>query len=333
MRLLILGGTGWLGGEIAGTALRQGHHVTCLARGTSGSVPSGAALIRADRDDPDGLAPVVDGRWDAVLDVSRQPGQVRRAVAALHPVSDLYVFVSSGSVYADHKTPNQDEDGPLLSPLEGDVMESMQTYGEAKVASEQHVRTGCGLERSLIARVGLIGGPGDVSDRTGYWPSRFARPAGADGSVLIPDSATSVQLIDVRDLASWLVESAIARTHGTFDVTGPPTPLTDMLRTARTVAGHTGPVVRVPSAWLVEHGVETWMGPRSLPLWLADDPDWAAFSDRDSARARAAGLRTRPLEQTLADTLAWELTRDPDRPRTAGLTAAEEQALLSEYAG
>jgi 2'-hydroxyisoflavone reductase len=331
--MLILGGTGWLGGEIAGTAVRQGHDVTCLARGTSGSVPAGAAFVRADRDDPSGLAPAVDGHWDAVLDVSRQPGQVRRAVAALQPVSDRFVFVSSGSVYADHATPKQDEDGPLLPALEGDVMESMQTYGEAKVASEQHVRMGFGPERSLIARVGLIAGPGDVSDRTGYWPLRFARPAGADGSVLIPDSTTPVQLIDVRDLARWLVESATARTSGTFDVTGPPTPLDEVLRAARAVAGHTGPVVSVGSPWLVEHGVDTWMGPRSLPLWLADDPDWAGFGDRDGARARAAGLRTRPLEQTLADTLAWELTRAPDRPRNAGLTVAEEQTLLAEYAG
>ncbi len=137
MRLLILGGTGWLGGELATTAIRDGHQVTCLARGTSGPVPAGATLVKGDRDDPDGLAAVAADRWDAVLDVSRQPGQVRRAVAEL--TTDTYVFVSSGSVYSDHGTPNQDETGPLLAALGSDVMESMATYGEAKVAAEQHV--------------------------------------------------------------------------------------------------------------------------------------------------------------------------------------------------
>ncbi len=166
MRLLILGGTGWLGGELAATALRLGHDVTCLARGESGPTPAGITFIGADRDQPDGLAALPPETWDAVLDVSRQPGHVRRAVGLLADRSGAYVFVSSGSVYADQGPLGQDESAPTLEPLAGDVMESMATYGEAKVASEQHVLTGFGTARSLIARVGLIGGPDDVTDRT-----------------------------------------------------------------------------------------------------------------------------------------------------------------------
>ena len=326
MRLLILGGTGWLGGELATTAIRDGHQVTCLARGTSGAVPAGATFVKGDRDDADGLAAVTADRWDAVLDVSRQPGQVRRAVAEL--TTDSYVFVSSGSVYSDHSTPNQDESGPLLTALDGDVMESMATYGEAKVAAEQHVEAAFG-DRALIARVGLIGGPGDITDRTGYWPLRFACPSTVDGRVLTPDDDGGVQIIDVRDLAQWLVDSAGHR-GGTFNVTGESVPLSTVLQMARKVAAHTGPVAAADTDWLLAHDIEPWAGPRSLPLWLGGDPDWAGFGSRDSSRARAAGLRARPLKDTFADTLAWELTRDRTEPRLAGLTDADERALLEQ---
>ena len=177
MRLLVLGGTAWLGGYLTATALERGHHVTCLARGESGTVPEGAALIRADRDHPEAYDQVSQQDWDVVVDVSRQPGHVVRAVTALERRSESFVFVSSGNVYADHGTPGDDESAALLPALVGDVMESMETYGEAKVACERHVLAAFGTDRTLIARAGLIGGPGDIFDRTGYWPLRFVRPA------------------------------------------------------------------------------------------------------------------------------------------------------------
>lgn len=265
------------------------------------------------------------------MDVSRQPGQVRRAVSALVGRSHTFVFVSSGNVYADHRAPGQDETAPLLPALAGDVMESMETYGEAKVACEQFVLDGYAADRSLIARVGLIGGPGDIFDRTGYWPLRFARPAAPDGSVLVPNATTPTQVIDVRDLSRWLVDAAVNGVRGVYNVTGQTLPLDDHLLIARVVAGHTGHVVAAAPDWLANHGVQPWMGPRSLPLWL-NDPDWAGFNARDSTRAQAVGLRTRPLEQTLADTLGWELTRDLARPRRAGLNDADERSLLHAYA-
>lgn len=251
MRFLILGGTAWLGSAIATAALGRGHRVTCLARGQSGSVPDGAASIRADPDGPGAYEQVTGADWDVVVDVSRQPGQVRRAAAALAGRTGLFVFISSGNVYADHTTPGADESAALLPPLAGDVMESMETYGEAKVACEQHVLQAFGPERSLIARVGLIGGPGDIFDRTGYWPLRFARPAAADGSVLVPDEpGLATQVIDVRDLAAWIVDAGARGLAGTYNAAGLAMPLPEHLAAARAVAGHTGPVVAAAPDWL-----------------------------------------------------------------------------------
>jgi nucleoside-diphosphate-sugar epimerase len=330
VRILVLGGTVWLGRCIADTAVDRGHHVTCLARGASAAPPDRAEFVRADRDRPDAYAGVSGVDWDVVVDVSRQPGQVRRAVEALADRAGTFVFISSASAYADHGTPGDDESAALLPPLEGEVMETMATYGEAKVACEQHVRAAFGPDRSLVIRVGLIGGPGDIFGRSGYWPLRFAQPAADDGSVLVPDApALPTQVIDVRDLAAWVVDAGTAGVSGIFNAMGETTPLPDHLEVARTVAGHTGPVVPVGQEWLLAHDVEPWMGERSLPLWLPL-PDYAGFSARDSSAARAAGLVTRPLADTLADTLEWELASGPDRPRLAGLTAEEERSLLAD---
>ncbi|HEV2929211.1 MAG TPA: NAD-dependent epimerase/dehydratase family protein [Propionibacteriaceae bacterium] len=331
MRTLILGGTAWLGAQLARTARDRGSQVTCLARGVSGAAPPGVELVRADRIRPEAYDQVRDRDWDAVFDVSRHPGQVRTAVEALHGRAGLFVFVSSGNVYADHRAPGQDEGAPLLDPLDSDVMSSMADYGEAKVACEQHVQRVIGPDRALVARVGLIGGPGDPFDRSGYWPHRFARPATADRAVLVPNApGLSTQLIDVRDLAAWLVDAAARRLSGTYNVAGPTLALADHLEVARQVAEHTAPVVPVDEEWLTDQGVQPWMGERSLPLWL-NDPDWLGFNARDTSAAGAAGLRTRPLAETLADTLAWELTQDPDRVRLAGLTVADERELLEAW--
>ena len=332
MRILILGGTAWLGSTIATAAMHHGHKVTCLARGESGPVPTGIRFVRGDRSRPDAYADVAAEDWDVAVDVSRQPGQVAEAVRALSDRTGSYIFVSSGNVYADAATPGQDERAPLLAALPGDVMESMESYGEAKVACEDRVRGGFGADRSLIVRAGLIGGPGDVSDRSGYWPLRFSEPAGADGSVLVPDSpGLLAQLIDVRDLAEWIIDAAEDGTIGVFNATGETVTLTEHLAIARAVAGHTGPIVGVAAQWLLDHEVGPWSGPRSLPLWLPL-PDYAGFSARDSSAARAAGLVTRPLADTLADTLRWERRRVPEGPRRAGLADADEAALLAELA-
>ena len=206
--------------------------------------------MRADRTEPGAYAVVAPEPWDLVVDVSRQPGQVRSGAAALADAA-FFVFVSSGNVYADHRTPGLDESTPLLAPLDCDVMESMETYGEAKVACERGHREPSARTAFMIARAGLIGGPGDWFGRTGYWPLRFARPAAADGSVLVPDAPDlPTQVIDVRDLAAWLLTAGEYRSAGHYNACGETIPFAEHLATARRVAGHTGPVVRpTRSGW------------------------------------------------------------------------------------
>jgi nucleoside-diphosphate-sugar epimerase len=325
MAILVLGGTAWLGRELVAAALGRGEEVTVLARGESGPVPSGVEAIRADRADPAAYEPVVGRDWDAVLDVSRQPSQVASALTALGERAATWVFVSSSSVYARADQPGADESAERLPPHESDD-DGWETYGGRKVACEDLVLAALG-DRALVARSGLIAGPGDHTDRTGYWPLRFAHPATPDGVVLVPASAVSTQVVDVRDLATWLVDCAVGHRTGVANAAGPVLPLTEHLATARTVAGHEGELVSVEPGWLEEHDVQAWSGPRSLPLWLPE-PTYAGFMARRSDTARSLGLRFRPLADTLTDTLDWELQSGPGRTRKAGLTPADEASLI-----
>lgn len=320
MRILVLGGTAWVGRTTAEIARDLGHEVTCLARG-SAPFPAGVRVVRGDRTEAaayDGL-----GEVDRVVDVARHPGQVRTAVDALAGRCGSYVFVSSGNVYADHSRFGADERAPLLPPLGAEAMASMAEYGEAKVACETRIAAAFPAAH-VLARAGLIGGPGDDSGRTSYWPWRFAR--NATDPVLVPaDADAPTQVVDVRDLATWLVQTS---GWGAFNVTGDVTPLGEHLAAARAVAGHTGELVPASRDWLAARDVTPWMGPRSLPLWGTDEPGWEAFAAVSNARAVADGLRLRPLLDTLTDTLAW--ARGVERPWAAGLTDAEEGALLAE---
>lgn len=326
-RTLVLGGTAWLGGEVARQAAARGDEVVCLARGEAGAVPDGARLVASDRDSPDAYAPVAGSEWDVVVDVSRQPGQVRSAVAALGERTRHWVYVSSCSVYASHAVTGADESAELLPAL-ADVEATAETYGEGKVACEQLCTAALG-DRVTLARIGLIGGWGDRSDRFGYWPGRFA--LAGDEPVLVPDAdGLASQVIHVSDVAAWLLLAADEGFGGAYNVVGTRDRLEEVLALARDVAGHTGESVRVPSGWLEEQGVNPFMGERSLALWLPD-PDWAGFSARSAARAVAAGLVCRSLDDTLRDALAYERHLGLERERRAGLTRDEERALLTAW--
>jgi len=330
-RVLVLGGTAWLGGEVARQALAAGHAVTCLARGDSGSVPSGADLVSADRTGPDAYRELSTGRWDLVVDVSRQPGQVRTAVSALAGQAEHWVFVSTGSVYADHSTPGAGIDAALLPPLDGDVA-SVEDYGSGKVACERLCREARG-EDLLVARSGLIAGRGDPSDRFGYWPGRFALAAQDGGPVLVPERLDRpAQLVDVVDLAGWLLTAGLGGVTGTVDAYGPRRVLGEVLDQAQEVAGFAGEVIAFADDELLAAGVDEYMGPRSLPLWL-QDPDWAGFSDRSTTSAEAAGLGWRDLATTMGDALDGERELGLARTgRKAGLDRADELALVAEAA-
>ncbi len=324
MRILVLGGSVFLSRTVAADAVARGHDVTCVTRGRSGAVPEGVRHViwdRADAPPPDLAAE----DFDAVVDVSRIPSHVRRAVAAWP--SAHWTFVSTINVYADNETPDPGTDGPLVDAIEEDrdLAEDPEAYGGMKVACERLVQTGA--RASLVIRPGLIVGPGDPTGRYGYWPLRLAE----GGRVLGPgDPGDRVQIIDVRDLAEWIVRCAVSGATGVYDGIGPATPIGDLLdESAAGVTSETPLEIVWPGPeFLAEQEVEPWMGPDALPLWLPR-PDYDGMATHRFDLSAAAGLTVRPFADTARDTLAW-MRAHPDAGRT-GMSRQKEAEILVAY--
>lgn len=334
MRILVLGGTIFVGYAVAVEGSRRGHDVVCAARGESGAVPDGTTLVKVDRDAEDGLAPLAGETFDAVVDVSPLSYPwVRRALDALADRAGHWTFVSTVNVYADNETTGQTPaTGPLVPALEqhatrDEMMaageDGVALYGGIKVASENAVRSVMG-DRAFVVRPGLITGSWDRSDRFGYWPGRFAR----GGRVLVPDTASPIQTIDVKDFARWIVDGAENGTSGTYDAVGPHRPTLEMIEEIASVTGFDGEIVKASPDWLAAAGVNPWSGPTSLPLWLP--PGYEGMKTHDPAPSIAAGLRIAPFADAVLDALAREKELGLDRERRAGLSPSEEEELLAK---
>ena len=308
MRILVLGGSVFLSRAVAEEAVRRGHDVTCANRGTSGPVPHGAASARWDRTE-DVPAELAATPYDAVVDVARMPSWVRRGVAAWPGAH--WLFVSTVSVYDDDAPAGPDGRAPVLEAQHEDVdlQQDLSAYGPMKVACEEVVRAGAAS--AMVVRPGLIGGPGDPSGRFTYWPVRLAD----GGDVLAGGLPTELtQVIDVRDLATWLVTLVEDRREGTLDAVGEPTPFAELVsQVAAGVGADDTTVTWVPDEFLTGHGVAPWVGPESLPMWIPRSAPDQPLAAVDAGPAVAAGLVLRPLADTARDTLAWQR-------RTAGAT-------------
>lgn len=327
MRILIVGGTRFVGRHIAAAALGRGHEVTVFHRGRTGTDLFGEAThLLGDRNGD--LAALGSGAWDATIDVCAYvPRQVNSLAAALDGRGGQYVLVSSLSVYATPQPPLFDEDSPLIELPDPTVEEvtDAETYGGLKVLCERAAaeRFGAGV---LVIRPTYVVGPFDYTGRFTWWLRRIAR----GGEVLAPGPADAAfQLIDARDLATWTVELVEREAGGTFHTVAPPPPssFADMLEEIVAVAGPPGTALTwVEQSFLLEAGVTE----DSLPMWPGGDPA-GIFEAADPRRAYEAGLAPRPLERTIQETLEHESAGPtPTRPGI-GMPAEREAELLARW--
>ncbi len=319
MKLLVLGGTKFLGRHAVDAALADGHEVTIFTRGhTNPELFPEAEHLHGDRD---GDLDALSGRaWNGVVDTSGYvPRVVRQSAELLRDAVEHYVFASSISAYSDFSGPITEATpvAELDDPANEDILEN---YGALKAACERVVEEVYG-ERSARVRAGLIVGPYDPTDRFTYWPRRIA----AGGEVLGPgDPDAPVQFVDARDLAAWLVRLALNGPGGVFNATGPALELTfaELLDRARAAIGSDADVVWLEEQRVLDAGVQPWT---ELPLWLPGS-EYAGMARVDISRAVDAGLRFRPLEETVLDTLAWDRSVPGERPT---LTSDKEEEILA----
>ncbi|MGW3086329.1 NAD-dependent epimerase/dehydratase family protein [Streptomyces sp. NPDC001108] len=332
MRLLILGGTEFVGRAVTEEASARGWDVTVFHRGRH-AAPPGVAELLGDRTAPDGLAALARGAadgpgWDLVVDTwSGAPSAVRDAARLLAGRAGRYTYVSSRSVYAYPAPAGLPEDGPLVTGASPDAGGDVP-YAQAKRGGELAALDAFG-DRALLARAGLILGPGENIGRLPWWLGRIAR----GGPVLAPGGPDlDLQYIDARDLAGWLLDAARAGLHGPYNLVSRPghTTMGRLLEACVRVTGSGAELRWVPEEAILAAGVEPWS---DLPVWLPPGELYDTLHRGDVERAHAAGLRCRPVEETVADTWTWleklggRAPQRPDRP-AVGLDPEVEARLL-----
>lgn len=335
MRLLILGGTIFLGRHLTEAALARGHHVSLFNRGKHHSdLFPNVEKLRGDRDGD--LRALQGQSWDTVIDTSGYiPRVVRASAELLADQVEHYTFISSVSVYADFKEPGINEES-AAGVLEDQSVEqiTVETYGPLKALCEQTVEAAL-PGRALHIRPGLIVGPHDPTDRFTYWPRRIARR----GDVLAPGNPEApVQFIDVRDLASWILQMVEAKQTGVYNATGPATPMSmrGLLEGCQEALNSDAQLVWLDEQFLLEAEVQPWI---ELPLWIPEgNGSSRGFQMIDCSKALTAGLSFRPLAATIRDTQAWDVaaaTGEQDTTQKSGqgksLSAEREAQLLHHW--
>lgn len=323
MRILIIGGTRFVGHAMTEAALAAGHNVTLLHRNPTDEWPDATHLL-ADRD---GDLSVLTGQsWDATIDVCAYvPSQVHRVREALGDRGGHHLFVSTTSVYKEPTGYGADEESPLVDEPTLDVTEvTKETYGPLKVACERAARESYGESGLAIIRPTYVVGPRDMTARYPYWVLRAAR----GGQVLAPGPVEApMQVIDARDMAAWTLRLVEDGVTGAFTAARPATTFGSFLAETVAALGSNAELVPVDGDWLVEHGVDG----AQLPLWSGGSPDHGLAMG--TGRAEAAGLTHRPFADVVRDTLAWAQDHPDQATRPGlGLTPEREHALLVAWA-
>jgi 2'-hydroxyisoflavone reductase len=328
MRILFLGGTSFVGRAIAKAAITAGHEATFFHRGITGaSLFPGHKHIYGDRTEDVSVLGTLNA--DVVIDTSGYtPDSVAASARAVSDRADRYIFMSSIDAY-DLSAPSIDETSPTRKLPEGASTSerSAALYGAHNARCETDLIEILGAERVLSVRAGLMIGPYDATDRFTYWPVRFAR----GGEILAPvGREMPVQVIDVRDVADWVVGSFDRRLSGAFNLVGTPGAITfgDVVDACQNATWSDGHLTWVSTEFLLEQGVEPWS---ELPLWLPDTPELRGLRNVHNARALATGLTLRPLLETARDVHADVRARASDYTMRAGLSPEREAELLAAW--
>jgi len=327
LRILILGGTGFIGPHQVRYAIARGHTLTLFNRGRTNAdlFPEVERLV-GDRDDD--LTALETGEWDVVIDNSASiPRWVRQSAGMLADRAEHYLYVSSISAYASFAKPGLDEDDPVATTDDPTVEEiTGATYGPLKALCEDEARRAF-PDRATIVRPGLIVGPGDPTDRFTYWPVRVAR----GGEVLAPGTPEDLmQVIDARDLTEWMVRMVEERVSGTFNATGHPTPMGEALEQVREGTGSNATFTWADADFLAEQNVRSWS---DMPAWVPPRDGFEGFGSVSIQRALDQGLEFRPLADTARDTVGWWRVLPAERRESphAGLDADREAEVLAAW--